>query len=70
MIGELGSVVERVDPDGVVEVRDARWRARTNRATPVESGEQIRVTAIDGVTLEVEPLDGGAKDYREARQKS
>ena len=60
----------RADPDGVVEVRDARWRARTNRATPVEPGDQIRVTAIDGVTLEVEPLDGAARDYREARNKS
>ncbi len=70
MIGEIGSVVERVDPDGVVEVRDARWRARTNRATPVDRGDQIRVTAIDGVTLEVEPLDGAARDYREARHKS
>jgi membrane-bound serine protease (ClpP class) len=70
MIGELGSVIERVDPDGVVEVRDARWRARVNRATPVEPGEQIRVVAIDGVTLEVEPLDGAAKDYRDARRKT
>ena len=70
MIGELGSVVERADPDGVVEVREARWRARTNRATPVEPGDQIRVVAIDGVTLEVEPLDGAAKDYREARHKA
>jgi membrane-bound serine protease (ClpP class) len=70
MIGEIGSVVERADPDGVVEVREARWRARTNRATPVERGDQIRVTAIDGVTLEVEPLDGAARDYREARRSS
>ena len=70
MIGELGLVVERVDPDGVVEVREARWRARTNRATPVEPGDPIRVVAIDGVTLEIEPLDGAAKDYREARTKS
>ncbi|HEX4983460.1 MAG TPA: NfeD family protein [Ilumatobacteraceae bacterium] len=70
MIGELGRVVERVDPDGVVEVREARWRARTNRATPVEPGDQIRVVAIDGVTLEIEPLDGAARDYREARSKS
>ncbi len=70
MIGELGLVVERADPDGVVEVREARWRARTNRATPVEPGDPIRVVAIDGVTLEIEPLDGAAKDYREARQKS
>ena len=34
MIGELGDVVEAVDPDGVVSVGDGRWRARTNRATP------------------------------------
>ena len=33
---------------------------------PVEAGDPIRVVAIDGVTLEVEPLEGAAKDYREA----
>jgi membrane-bound serine protease (ClpP class) len=64
MIGELGEVVEAVDPDGVVTVGDARWRARTNRATPVPPGEPVRVVAIDGVTLEVEPLEGAARDYR------
>lgn len=67
MIGELGTVITDVDPDGIVEVRDAQWRAHTNRATPVRSGEQVRVVAIDGITLEVEPLEGAAKDYRERR---
>ena len=67
MIGELGDVVEAVDPDGVVSVRDAKWRARTNRATPVPVGEQVRVVSIDGVTLEVEPLEGAARDHRERR---
>ena len=70
MIGETGAVVERVGPDGVVQVGSAQWRARTNRATPVEAGEQVRVVAIDGVTLEVEPLEGAARDYREMRKKS
>jgi len=70
MIGELGIVIDDVDPDGVVEVGEGRWRARTNRATPVTSGEQIRVAAIDGITLEVEPLEGAAKDYREPRGAS
>ena len=70
MIGETGSVVERVGPDGVVQVGSAQWRARTNRATPVEAGEQVRVVAIDGVTLEVEPFEGAARDYREMRKKS
>ena len=64
MIGAEGVVVERVGPDGVVHVGDADWRARTNRATPVEVGDPIKVVAIDGVTLEVEPLEGAARDYR------
>ncbi|WP_394934278.1 NfeD family protein [uncultured Ilumatobacter sp.] len=67
MIGELGIVIDDVDPDGVVEVGNGRWRARTNRATPVRRGDEIRVAAIDGITLEVEPLEGAAKDYRERR---
>ena len=65
MIGELGIVIDDVDPDGVVEVGNGRWRARTNRATPVKRGDEIRVAAIDGITLEIEPLEGAAKDYRE-----
>jgi membrane-bound serine protease (ClpP class) len=65
MIGAIGEVVETVDPDGVVSVGDARWRARTNRATPVGAGQPVRVVAIDGVTLEVEPLEGAARDHRE-----
>jgi membrane-bound serine protease (ClpP class) len=67
MIGELGDAVGPVDPDGVVRVREATWRARTNRATPIPAGGQVRVVAIDGVTLEVEPEAGGARDYRERR---
>lgn len=64
MVGEVGAAVEDVDPDGTVEVRGATWRARTNRATPIGSGEAVRVVGIDGLLLEVEPEAGGAKDYR------
>ena len=49
------------------QVGEAQWQARTNRATPIKAGDQVRVTAIDGVTLEVEPLEGAAKDHRERR---
>ena len=65
MIGELGTADVAVDPDGVVTVRGARWRARTNRATPLERGATVRVVAVEGVVLEVEPEEGGAKDYRD-----
>ncbi len=68
MIGASGTAVTAVDPDGTVEVEGAQWRARTNRATPIAEGEEIRVVAIDGLTLEVEPPEGGAVDYREQRK--
>jgi membrane-bound serine protease (ClpP class) len=68
MIGEEGTVIDDVDPEGVVQVGEGRWRARTNRATPVHTGDTVRVAAIDGITLEVEPLEGAARDYREMRK--
>lgn len=69
MIGELGEATVAVDPEGIVSVRGAQWRARTNRSTPIGKGDVVRVTAIDGVTLEVEPETGGARDYRERAAK-
>jgi membrane-bound serine protease (ClpP class) len=67
MIGEMGEAVAEAAPDGVVRVREALWRARTNRATPLAVGDRVRVTGIDGLVLEVEPEIGGARDYRERR---
>ncbi|MEO7428435.1 MAG: NfeD family protein [Acidimicrobiales bacterium] len=67
MVGEVGVALGTVSPDGIVTVRDAPWRARTNRATPIEAGQQVRVVSIDGLLLEVEPIDGAAADYRESR---
>ena len=69
MIGEPGTAVDEIGPEGIALVGAARWRARTNRATPITAGAPLRVIAIDGVTLEVEPAEGGARDYRERRQR-
>ncbi len=68
MVGEEGEAVADVSPDGVVKVREALWRARTNRATPIAAGAAIRVVGIEGLLLEVEPEEGGAKDHRERRR--
>jgi len=51
-----------------VIVQSAQWHARTNRSTPLLQGAACRVVAIDGITLEVEPLEGAARDYREMRK--
>jgi membrane-bound serine protease (ClpP class) len=64
MVGEMGLALADVDPEGTVEVRGARWRARTNRATPLAAGDTVRVVGIDGLLLEVEPETGGAREAR------
>jgi len=69
MIGEVGTAVGPIAPDGVVMVRDAPWRARTNRATPIDAGAEVRVASIDGLLLEVEPLEGAARDHRDRRRE-
>jgi membrane-bound serine protease (ClpP class) len=70
MVGELGEAMVAIDPEGVALVHGAQWRARTNRATPLPRGARLRVTAIDGFTLEVEPEEGGATDYRDRRGRA
>jgi membrane-bound serine protease (ClpP class) len=70
LVGELGSAEADVAPDGVVRVRDALWRARTNRATPIHAGDAVRVVSVEGIVLEVEPETGGARDYRERRRRT
>jgi membrane-bound serine protease (ClpP class) len=57
MIGEEGEAVTAVDPDGTVTVRNAPWRARTNRATPLAAGDPVVVVGLDGLVLEVESTD-------------
>jgi membrane-bound serine protease (ClpP class) len=65
MVGEMGRAVTAIDPDGVVQIKGAPWRAYTNRATPIEELDAVRVVGIEGLVLEVEPEEGGAKDYRD-----
>ncbi len=67
MVGEVGSARTEVDPDGVVLVRDAPWRARTSRVTPIAAGDPIRVVSIDGLLLEVEPIDTKPTSRRGSR---
>lgn len=67
MIGTMGIAMTELAPEGMVQIDDAPWRAVTNRATPLVEGDRVRVVGIDRLVLEVEPEEGGAKDYRERR---
>ena len=55
MIGEIGVVKKPLTPDGRVQIHGELWFARCKN--PVDVGKRVRVTAMDGLTLEVEPLD-------------
>ncbi|MCB1284781.1 MAG: NfeD family protein, partial [Microthrixaceae bacterium] len=67
MIGKMGTAISDINPEGTVDVDGGIWRAITNRATPVMAGGELRVVGIDGMTLEIEPPEGGAIDYRDRR---
>ena len=70
MVGEVGTALGAVAPDGVVSVRDAPWRARTSRVTPIEAGQEVRVVSIAGLVLEVEPVEDVRKLVSTGRRGS
>jgi membrane-bound serine protease (ClpP class) len=61
MIGEVGEARTELNPDGVVTVRGAPWRARTHRGRPISPGGAVRVVAVERLVLEVEPGDAPAE---------
>jgi len=56
LLGRVGVATTDLDPEGVVEVDGARWRARSHRAAGIVAGDAIEVLGVDGVTLEVGPF--------------
>jgi membrane-bound ClpP family serine protease len=56
LIGEHGVALAQFDPDGVVEVKGARWRATAHREAGLAAGSEILVAGVDGMFLEVEPV--------------
>jgi membrane-bound serine protease (ClpP class) len=53
LVGETGVALVDFDPDGLVEVRGARWRGTAHREAGISAGDPIEVTGVDGLYLEV-----------------
>ena len=51
MVGEIGRAHERLAPSGVVLVHGEYWTADSDE--PVDAGESVRVTAVQGLRLQV-----------------
>ncbi|MBB5021554.1 NfeD family protein [Desulfurispira natronophila] len=59
MIGSIGTVrKDFIEGKGNIWVHSEQWRARSS--APLRQGQAVRVTDIDGLTLEVEPLEDEA----------
>jgi membrane-bound serine protease (ClpP class) len=54
MVGETGVATSELAPDGMVFVRGEYWKAVSPR--PLPPGTRVRVTAIQGLRLTVEPI--------------
>ncbi|MCZ7555472.1 MAG: nodulation protein NfeD [Bacteroidia bacterium] len=54
--GEIGTVLEDLDPEGAVFVHGERWKARCTSAT-VPAGARVTVHGMAGFVLIVEPTD-------------
>ena len=51
LIGEVGRAETTLDPEGTVFLHSELWRARSDE--PLEKGEEVEVTAVEGLLLHV-----------------
>jgi len=56
MLGSTGEVLEDFDREGWARVQGETWRIRSS--APLKAGQSVSVTAIDGLVLQVEPMNG------------
>ena len=59
MVGEIGVVRKALPPDGKVFVHGELWNAVSR--TPIDEDAQVRVVAVTGLLLEVEPAAEGPR---------
>ncbi len=55
LVGSLAVADDALTPGGYVRVQGERWQAESSR--PVAPGANVRVRAVRGLTLQVEPAD-------------
>jgi membrane-bound serine protease (ClpP class) len=56
LVGSEGTVLRDFDPIGVVKVASEEWTAEAVRGTPGR-GDRVRVVAMEGLRLKVEPAE-------------
>ena len=54
MLGSVGEALDDFDLKGYIHIHGETWQARSS--TPVKKNQRVRVTAVDGLVLQVEPI--------------
>jgi len=67
LIGREGTVLQDLDPTGVVQVASEHWTAASVRGSP-RKGERVRVVQMEGLRLKVEPVEEPATASTEGRE--
>lgn len=57
LVGRLGTATGSIAPEGIVIVDGAEWRARSTRTSGIAAGDEVRVSAVTGIVLEVERVE-------------
>ncbi|MDX5376021.1 MAG: nodulation protein NfeD [Halomonas sp.] len=55
LVGSQAVALEDFEQEGHVRLRGERWNARSDAA--LKRGQEVRVVAVDGLTLRVEPIE-------------
>lgn len=56
LIGKVGTVVNRLAPDGWISIEGIRWKAHSSSADVIEEGDKVRVVALEGLSILVEKV--------------
>ncbi|MFW2373854.1 MAG: NfeD family protein [Gammaproteobacteria bacterium] len=60
LVGAYATVINDFDNKGSVHIHSETWNALT--PTPVYKGQQVRVTAVNGLVLQVEPVPAATEE--------
>ncbi|HYA36836.1 MAG TPA: nodulation protein NfeD [Candidatus Methylomirabilis sp.] len=55
MVGAIGEALENIKAEGRIRVHSEEWQARS--AVPLKRGQKVKVVAIEGLMLTVEPYN-------------
>ena len=53
MVGQVGMVRADLNPTGTVQVANELWTAESDSGEPIQSGERVMVTEVEGLVLKV-----------------